>query len=152
MQGPTNTSALSKMRKVWLRHRQAGGGHGRWHCISMGSRPLSISTKKERPDASLFIGAGDRTRTGTPSLAADFEGMGNCRIWWNTAEHNGTIRLAKHTKRVSFCYKKFEFYTKTDNKFLAKTTSNLSRFAAIFCKLEGYWRDVTPLPKYRQST
>ena len=30
-------------------------------------------TKKERPKGLSFFGAGDRTRTGTPSLAADFE-------------------------------------------------------------------------------
>ena len=40
----------------------------------MGSSPVPLPIKTEEAYASsVFIGAGDRTRTGTPSLAADFE-------------------------------------------------------------------------------
>ena len=43
------------------------------HCIQMGSSPAqNIITGIPRWDIPV-IGAGDRTRTGTPSLAVDFE-------------------------------------------------------------------------------
>jgi len=62
-------------------------------CIQFVLVRSPITNKKRRPEPPLFIGAGDRTRTGTLSPAADFEscdGFGNLRnhgerygILWN---------------------------------------------------------------------
>ena len=57
----------------------------------------------------LFPGAGDRTRTGTPSLAADFEGIDSFGIQWNRVEPSGVFHLTKHTKPVPFHLKKLDF-------------------------------------------
>ena len=55
------------------------------HCIQMGSSPAqNIITGIPRWDIPV-IGAGDRTRTGTPSLAVDFESCSHlalsCLLW-----------------------------------------------------------------------
>ena len=59
----------------------------------------TITNKKEEALASsFFVGAGDRTRTGTPSLAVDFERRGFSGIWGCSEALNGTIHLAKRIK------------------------------------------------------
>ena len=56
------------------RHRLTGAEqHATGVLYLDGFESLVIGTKKEHPYGVLFFGAGDRTRTGTPSLAADFE-------------------------------------------------------------------------------
>ena len=45
-------------------------------CIEMGLSPFPLTKQKQKGEAfclSFLFGAGDRTRTGTPSLAVDFE-------------------------------------------------------------------------------
>jgi len=67
----------------------------------MGSSPLSFTNKKrEAFGLSFLIGAGDRTRTGTPSLAADFERRGFSGIWGCSEALKGTIHLAKRIKTM----------------------------------------------------
>ncbi len=66
-------------------------------------------TKKERPIGPLFFGAGDRTRTGTPSLAVDFERRGFSRIRGDSEALKGTIHLAKRIKTMQFHRKNLHF-------------------------------------------
>jgi hypothetical protein len=54
-------------------------------------------------------GAGDRTRTGTPSLAVDFERRGFSRIRGDSEALKGTIHLAKRIKTMQFHRKNLHF-------------------------------------------
>ena len=80
------------------------------HLHLYGFEPVAGDSKKEavRKD-DLFFGAGDRTRTGTPSLAADFERRGFSRIRGDSEALKGTIHLAKRIKTMQFHRKNLYF-------------------------------------------
>ena len=66
-----------------------------------GSSPAPNKNKTDHPERdNPFYGAGDRTRTGTPSLAVDFERRGFSRIWAYSEALKGTIHLAKRIKTM----------------------------------------------------
>jgi len=72
------------------------------------NNPNRFSNSENRFGLYLF-GAGDRTRTGTPSLAADFEGIESFSIQRNVVEPSGVFHLTKHIKPIHFHLKKLDF-------------------------------------------
>ena len=88
--------------------RQVSAGHLHFDGFSPGQ-----DQKREEGITFLsFFGAGDRTRTGTLSLAVDFESVGLFGIQRNVVEPSGIFHLTKHTKPIVFAPKKLHFSAK----------------------------------------
>ena len=61
-------------RKLWCHLRRAEGEQHPTGVLQLDWFSSAHNAKKQIPGSGIcFFGAGDRTRTGTPSLAADFE-------------------------------------------------------------------------------